>query len=180
MLGKRLGANKKEAKAQGMIEFALVLPVLFLVIFGLFEVGRAVFIYSTVVTAAREAARYGSASDWDNAANARIYKGQYLDCSGILEKAQNIDFMSAFSQITVQYYRGTTRIATCQGTNFVYDNSSYKIQSGDRIVVEVQGLFVPVVHIAPLTNLTFRSESRRTVLGCVDLPSAYPEWRYCQ
>lgn len=163
-----------------MTEFALVLPILFLVIFGLFEVGRAVFIYSTVVTAAREAARYGSASNWDNGADARVYTGQYLDCAGILAKANNIDFMSAFSQVTIQYFRGTTRIATCQGTTFVYDNSSYKIQSGDRIVVEVRGLFVPVVRITPMTNLTFRSESRRTLLGCVDLPSAYPEWRYCQ
>lgn len=180
MQGKRLIRSKNEATGQGMVEFALVLPILFLVLFGLFEIARAVFIYGTVVTAAREASRYGSAATWDNIAWERVYKGQYLDCAGILAKANNIDFLSTFTQVTVQYFRNNTRIATCQGSAFVYDDPTYEIKSGDRIVVEVRGLFTPVVQIAPLTALTFRSESRRTLLGCVDLPSAYPEWRYCQ
>ena len=39
--------------AQGMAEFALVMPLLLLVVYGLFEVGRLIFIYSNVITAAR-------------------------------------------------------------------------------------------------------------------------------
>jgi Flp pilus assembly protein TadG len=45
-----------------MVEFALVLPLLLVVMFGLIEVGRLLFIYSVVFTSTREAARYGSAS----------------------------------------------------------------------------------------------------------------------
>lgn len=40
-----------------MIEFALVLPIFILLLVGLFDVGRAVFAYSTVNNAAREGAR---------------------------------------------------------------------------------------------------------------------------
>jgi Flp pilus assembly protein TadG len=45
-----------------MVEFALALPLLLLLIFGILEVGRMVFTYSSVVNASREAVRYGSAT----------------------------------------------------------------------------------------------------------------------
>ncbi|MBI1800885.1 MAG: pilus assembly protein [Chloroflexi bacterium] len=44
---------------QTMVEFALLLPVLLLIVFGIFEFGRAFYAYSTVANAAREAARFG-------------------------------------------------------------------------------------------------------------------------
>lgn len=40
-----------------MVEFALILPILVLLLVGLFDVGRAVFAYNTVSNAAREAVR---------------------------------------------------------------------------------------------------------------------------
>jgi hypothetical protein len=42
---------------QGMIEFALMLPVLILVVFGALELGRAFFAYIAITNAAREGAR---------------------------------------------------------------------------------------------------------------------------
>jgi Flp pilus assembly protein TadG len=46
--------------AQAMVEFAIVLPILLLLLYGLLEAGRLLFMYSTIVTASRQAARYGS------------------------------------------------------------------------------------------------------------------------
>ena len=52
---------------QALVEFALVLPVLLMLILGLFDVSRAVWQENTLAFAAREATRYaivhGSASD---------------------------------------------------------------------------------------------------------------------
>ena len=42
---------------QALVEFALVLPIFLLIVFGVFELGRAVFAYNTVANAAREGAR---------------------------------------------------------------------------------------------------------------------------
>ncbi len=42
------------------MEFALVLPILLLVIIGMIEAGRLVFSYSTLTSATREGARLGS------------------------------------------------------------------------------------------------------------------------
>ena len=44
-------------RSQALIEFALISPVLLLLIFGIIDIGRAVFYYDTLNHAAREGAR---------------------------------------------------------------------------------------------------------------------------
>jgi hypothetical protein len=46
-----------DQKSQALIEFALISPVLLLLLFGIIDIGRAVFYYDTVGHAAREAGR---------------------------------------------------------------------------------------------------------------------------
>ena len=53
-------ADMPESRGQGLVEFALVLPVFFLLLFGLIDGARLVFLNSAVSQAAREAARIGS------------------------------------------------------------------------------------------------------------------------
>jgi Flp pilus assembly protein TadG len=45
-------------KGQSMLEFALILPILFFLVIGLFDLGRAVLYYSTLNTAVREGTRF--------------------------------------------------------------------------------------------------------------------------
>ena len=52
--------------AQAIVEFALVLPILMVMLVGIFEVGRLLFIYTAVTNASREAARFGSALGYDD------------------------------------------------------------------------------------------------------------------
>ena len=47
----------RSQRSQALIEFALVSPVLLLLLFGIVDIGRAVFYYDTVSHAAREGAR---------------------------------------------------------------------------------------------------------------------------
>ena len=49
---------KNDERGQSLVEFALVLPVLLLLIFGLLDVARAVWQENTLAFAAREATRY--------------------------------------------------------------------------------------------------------------------------
>ncbi|NJN95911.1 MAG: hypothetical protein HC875_18285 [Anaerolineales bacterium] len=49
---------RKQEKAQGLVEFALILPVLLLLLLGIIEGARVIWSYITVQTAVREAARY--------------------------------------------------------------------------------------------------------------------------
>lgn len=50
--------SSKSAHGQSLVEFALIVPIFILVLVGLFDMGRAVFAYSTLNNAAREAGRH--------------------------------------------------------------------------------------------------------------------------
>ncbi len=59
--GRRLASSPAKARvgqrSQALIEFALISPVLLLLVFGIIDIGRAVFYYDTLSHAAREGAR---------------------------------------------------------------------------------------------------------------------------
>jgi Flp pilus assembly protein TadG len=48
---------RRRSRGQALVEFALIFPVLVLLLLGIFEVGRLVFAYNTLGNAAREGAR---------------------------------------------------------------------------------------------------------------------------
>lgn len=50
--------NSKRTSGQSLIEFTLVFPLLIFLIFGLFDLGRAVFFMTTLNTAVREGTRF--------------------------------------------------------------------------------------------------------------------------
>ena len=49
---------KQRHSGQSLVEFALILPVIFFLITGFFDLGKAVFYYSSLSNAVREATRY--------------------------------------------------------------------------------------------------------------------------
>ena len=154
-------------RAQTMVEFALVLPILAVLIFGLLEVGRMAFLYSTIATASREAVRYGSATG--NIATGNTTK-RYADCAGIRAAAQKVDFLDVISDanilITYDHGPGTTWSgALCP----VGGTGPTSIKSGDRIRVIVSGDFNPIVGLVPLSARTITSSNFHTLLGSVTI-----------
>jgi Flp pilus assembly protein TadG len=55
-------------RGQAIVEFALVLPVLFLIVAGMFDFGLGIYTELTLVNAAREGARIGVIDPGDTAA----------------------------------------------------------------------------------------------------------------
>lgn len=47
-----------KSRGQAMVEFAIIFPVFILLLVGMFDFGRVVWVNNTLATAAREAARY--------------------------------------------------------------------------------------------------------------------------
>lgn len=54
---RRLFRNRGDAPGQTLVEFALIVPIFILMMVGIFDVGRAVYAYSTINNAAHEAVR---------------------------------------------------------------------------------------------------------------------------
>lgn len=51
--------RRAPARGQALVEFALLLPLMLLIVVMLFDLGRAVYYYSVLHNATREGARYG-------------------------------------------------------------------------------------------------------------------------
>ena len=82
----------KSQQAQGLVEFALLLPILVLFLMVIFDIGRAVYFYSAVNNAAREGARSGGIycpgdTCWLNVQNTvrRLTAGLIADKLTVLE-----------------------------------------------------------------------------------------------
>ena len=53
----RRPSRRQRGRGQALVEFALVLPILLLMIFGIVDAGRLIYTYNTVSNAARDGAR---------------------------------------------------------------------------------------------------------------------------
>ena len=72
--------TSKITSGQSLVEFALVLPLFFLLMMGLFDIGRAIFYYSTLNTAVREGTRYAIVQpNCDYKKYPSTCSGEYLD-----------------------------------------------------------------------------------------------------
>ncbi len=151
--------KKKKEFAQGFVEFALAVPVLLMVVYGLLEVGRLLFIYSSTVTAARQAVRYGAVIGVSDSGYPR-----YQDCAGIRAAARSVGFISNFpdSGFNIVIDGGPDKPieASCNGVDYL----PYQAKNGDRLVVSVSTTFVPIVPLVPLKPMTIKSSSSRTIL----------------
>ena len=54
-----MSLHRRRTSGQGLVEMALILPVLLLIFMGIIDFGRAIYAYNAVSNAAREGARLG-------------------------------------------------------------------------------------------------------------------------
>jgi Flp pilus assembly protein TadG len=56
--------GRNRSRGQALLEFALVLPIFLLIVFGIIDIGRYVYLTNAFNEGAREGARYGSVEQW--------------------------------------------------------------------------------------------------------------------
>lgn len=160
-------------KGQAIIEFAIVLPILLLLVYGLIETGRLLFIYSSVNNATRQAARYGSTSGISPTSGVP----RYQDCAGIRLAAQRGDFLNAFDDDDIEIYidngidnsgNPINQTLVCTGGAAV--DTGITPQTGDRITVNVDAAFNAIVpNLVPFISQTINAESSRTLLLTISI-----------
>ena len=159
---------KYRPRAQALVEFALVVILLMVLIFGIIEVARMLFMYAAVVTSSREAVRYGSVAGINDAGN--LY---YQDCVGIRDTARKLAFFQDLEDddIDIAYIKDkeldTNSVPYCISGNLV--DESVGLTTGDRIKVTIRARFNPIVNIIPLDARTIESSSTRTIMGIITL-----------
>lgn len=138
-------------RAQALVEFALVIPVFLLIVLGLFDIGRAVFLSNGLTNAAREAARLAIVNQ---------------DGTKVLERAQSMALGAGITTTpgdVVAFYRRNPNTDDVE-TNEPCDNSdpSHSIAIGCVAVVVVEAPWQPITPligniVGPIT-LSGRSE----------------------
>ena len=110
--------TKRHRKGQGLVEFALVMPIFLTLLMGIVEFGRLMIIYSGAATASREAARYGA-----SVGTSPSGIEHFRDCDGIRATAKNI---AGLTPIEDQQLAGLVMwipmgaLYTCAALFFVY------------------------------------------------------------
>ena len=67
-----LGDKKRLERGQDLMEYALVLPIMLLILMSILDLGRVVYVYSSLHNSVRDGARYGIISPTDAAGIALV------------------------------------------------------------------------------------------------------------
>ena len=155
-----LQGKRSKEKGQAFVEFALTLGLFLLLVLGIIEVGRLLFYYSAITTAAREGARYGSAAG--GLAGSQHY---YEDCAGIIGAATRVGQFAGVRAWNVQvtYDDGTGNSKGNCGS------PTSEIELGDRIIVQVDGDYHPFAGLIPIDPFTITSTEKRTIVKDVEV-----------
>jgi len=164
MRAERAGAEDKGAS---LVEFALVAPLLFLLLFGVIEFARLGHGFTTVWTAAREGARYVTTvgdTDGNGLPN-------YLDCDAIVETAlaKVVGMSVGTSDVHVTYSNlSGSPVADCDPDPtlpFPAPTGTVDIDNGFTIEVEVTGTFDAIVPVtsAFLDGIELDSTQTRSI-----------------
>lgn len=159
------GRRRRGERGATLVEFAILAPLLFILVFAIIEFGRLGFAYAELWTSAREGARYsttvGNTGGDPNLPN-------FVDCAGIREAARSKLTTRALSDsdILVAYVDPGTGslLADCQAGGAPLPSESGNIDPGTEIRISVAGdfnsllpLVGPFLESIPLDSTQSRS-----------------------
>lgn len=142
-----------ENHGQALVELALTLPLLLVILFGVVDLGRLFYAYTTITNASREGARLGVSYGWTTPANTRT-----AITNQVTQEASNLSGLTIVTQCapysdTPPY---TYTAAYC---------SSASIQPGDRIQVTVSYNFEFVtLYLLGVKNLTLSNSTSMAII----------------
>lgn len=91
--------RRKRSRGQALAEFALVLPIFAVLLFGIIDVGRLVYTQNTLNNAAREAARGVAVAKWPPNCNGmttgNVNGNQRGDCAVAVTRSQSLGVSGA-------------------------------------------------------------------------------------
>jgi Flp pilus assembly protein TadG len=126
----RFGRRRPRSRGQGLVEFALVLPLFLILVMGIMDLGLAVFSYNSITNAAREGARLAIVNQ---------------DSTKVTSRATSQAAVARNPTVTVAYYRpnadGTPSAATCPISPSLY------VAKDCLAVVTFQATYQPITPI---------------------------------
>lgn len=73
--------GRQRSLGQSLVEFAMVIPVFLLILFGMIDIGRYIYLATAFNQAAREGARFGSVEQWFYSCPSAVSPKTRMRCS---------------------------------------------------------------------------------------------------
>jgi Flp pilus assembly protein TadG len=172
--------RRKKSAGQGLVEFALVLPILLLLLMGVVDFGWIVFNYAQLQNSLREALRYGSVPGYDATP-------QYVQCDGIRQRILDLAPLSGVqhANIGITYDDGrpasadaTLQVGACPAGGTYTANAGYVpygetlpqpqvvILAGHRVVISIDvnvHFLTPFIHSLAPSGMQIQLGASRTI-----------------
>jgi TadE-like protein len=106
-----LSFHLKDERGQALVEFALVIPILLLVLFAVLHFGKAINYYNDATHIAAEGARYAAVNRKPIPASALSLQAQLLGQADAPElRSGGSDSIPTAAQVCIEYPNGTSAI----------------------------------------------------------------------
>jgi hypothetical protein len=147
----------KKQLGQGLVEFALTVPIVLVLFLGIIGFAHYCFTYFTVVSASRDAARWGAAVG--TSANGFP---RYNDCDAIKDAAVRTGGVVGVKadQINISYDHWENGLLTSPVSSCPYDDA----QLNDRIIVEVWIDYTPLTTVVNIPPFRLSAITKRTIV----------------
>lgn len=149
---------RKKSAGQSLIEFALMLPLLLILVMGLFDIGRAVFYYSVLNTAVREGARFAIVQPYCN------YRSDPEGCTGGELDAYPLNCADAQSLANTEICDVvTSRLFNISGlsSSTITINHIFNAASEPLVNIEIAYPFEPITPgLGLIGDMTIRANSQ--------------------
>jgi hypothetical protein len=155
----------KWAKAQGIVEFALAIPIILFAVLVIFEVAYVIITFNGVAMASREASRYGAGMSTSQAVGSPL--SHWQDCQGIRDAARRIGGFLGISDsdIHIFYDSGPDALpADAVSKEICAPDPIPQVSKGGRITVKVTAHYAPLSMLIQMAPIPISSLSSHTIL----------------
>ena len=123
-------ARRRRSSGQAVAEFALAIPIFLLLLFGLIDIGRLVYVNNAISQAAREGARYGAVQGRSGTAAARTDVATHT-----------VSMMAAVPQpaVTVICERNGLTVTACRSTDLLVVSVSSPVSMFTPVIGQLVG-----------------------------------------
>lgn len=123
----------RRERGQDLVEYALVLPIMMLILMTILDLGRAVYYYSAIHNSAREGVRYGIINPDDPAGIEAVVrtKAVALEPAALTVVVTNPDEDTVQVTVTYQFTVVTPLVAPLIGSN--------EITLGSQAAMRIEG-----------------------------------------
>lgn len=146
-------ARRERTRGQALAEFAMVVPLFLLLLFGIVDIGRYVYGSNALSQSAREAARAGSVAYGPNDCDALVTRVECVKAVAV-NRAIGVLVRETDVAVSCQRLNAAGNFATCAGTWKADDRMTVTIETDLNLVTPLIAQWLGTVEMTGSATVT--------------------------